>query len=452
MDTLFPITILQMLQGFAPLFGANHFLYFRGFVLAALLLGTTRKCMTNIARSCFFVERHIASWERFLSQAHWDLPALQRHLIQLLREQLGDQMQVFGAYLAWVDTTLVAKVKGRMPGVQRWHDASGNPDRGSHLVGHHWALVGLLGRTPLLGKSMPLCFPMVASLISGHLAPFGFVVTPEGVASPMTFWEAVCPLIAQMSLMLDHLPLRVVADAYFAKAPFLNWMLSLGVHVVTKMRWDAVGWDDPIPAPPLPPGTKKRGRPRTTPPQGSAWKLATLLKTFPPVPVQVSIYGTMRTLWVVTRDLWIRDVSAQKVRIVVIQAKGHPCILLATDLTLSPVQIIQIYALRFSLEIGIREVKQHAGLGDYQCTSLGAMTRFVGLSVLSFSLWRLGLLKDLEAPWLSQEPPMTSPLSMTRASRALRRFVLERVFQKFASSADFQKSPEFSQVITGVIV
>ncbi len=449
MDTLFPSTILQMLQGFAPLFGAHHFLYFRGFVLATLLLGTTRKCMTHLARTCFFVERHLSSWERFLSQAQWDLPALQQHLVKRLREHLGDQMLVFGASLAWVDTTLIAKVKGRMPGVQRWHDSSGNPDRGSHLVGHHWALAGLLGRVPLLGKPTPLCFPLLATLISGTLAPFGFVVTPEGVASPMTFWDAVCPLIAQMARMLDQAPLRVVADAYFAKAPFLTWMRRLGVHVITRMRWDAVGWDDPLPDPP---GKKKRGRPRTKPRQGLQWKLATLLTAFRPDTVKVELYGKRRTLTFVTRDLGIRDVSSQKVRIVVIQAQRHPCILLSTDLTLSPGQIIQIYALRFSLEIGIREIKQHAGVGDYQCTSLTAMTRFVGLSVLSFSLWRLALWKDREAPWLSQEPPMTSPLSMTRASRALRRFLLEGVFRKFAPTADFENSDDLSEALAGVIV
>jgi hypothetical protein len=122
MDTLFPTPLLTVIEPFAPVFPANHFLYFRGWILAMLLLGETRKCVTNIARVCFFVERHVSSWERFLSQSQWDLPAVQQRLVTLLRERLGDQLLVAGVYLAWVDTTLIAKVKGRMPGVQPWHD------------------------------------------------------------------------------------------------------------------------------------------------------------------------------------------------------------------------------------------------------------------------------------------------------------------------------------------
>jgi hypothetical protein len=258
--------------------------------------------------------------------------------------------------------------------------------------------------------------------------------------------------MAQMALWLEHAPLRVVADAYFAKAPFLSWMLSLGIPVITRMRWDAVGWDDPPPAPSGPPGKKKRGRPRTTPQKGKAWKIATLLHAFPVDTIQVSLYGQMRTLSLVTRDLWIRGLDTQKVRVVVIRTPRRPYILLSTELTLKPVQIITLYALRFSLEIGIREVKQQGGMGDYQCTRLIAMLRFVNLQLISYSLWRLALLNDLKAPWLAQEPAMTSPLSLTRASRALRRFVLERAFQKFAPGADFQKSNDLSQVLTGLIV
>jgi hypothetical protein len=34
-------------------------------MLGYMLLGQTRKCVTNLARVCFFVDRHISSWERF---------------------------------------------------------------------------------------------------------------------------------------------------------------------------------------------------------------------------------------------------------------------------------------------------------------------------------------------------------------------------------------------------
>jgi hypothetical protein len=265
----------------------------------------------------------------------------------------------------------------------------------------------------------------------------------------MNFWDAVCPLIAQLSTMLEHAPMRVVADAYFAKAPFINWMLGIGescpVHVITRMRKDAVGWDDPEPEPPLPPGKKKLGRPRTKPRKGKQWKLADLLKSFPTECVTVFIYGKFRTFHVVTRDIWIRDVI-QKVRVVVIQAAGEHIILLSTDLTLTARQIITLYSMRFAAELGIRDAKQHFGLGDYQCTSFVAMTRFVGLSLISLCLWRLTFLMDMDTEWL-QVQEKTSPLSFNRIRRAVMRFTIQQIFRNSACEANFHNSGDVPEEI-----
>ena len=166
--------------------------------------------------------------------------------------------------------------------------------------------------------------------------------------------------------------------------------------------------------------------------------MATLIKSFAPEPVTAYVYGKLKTFNIVTRDVWIRDVIIQKVRVVVIQTTGDPVILLSTDLTLTPKQIIILYAMRFSVELGIRDAKQHFGLGDYQCTSFLAMTRFVGLSLVSFCLWRIALLTEQNAEWLIQEE--TSPLSFVRIRRATRRYVIGKLFENSASGADFQKS------------
>ena len=181
MDTLFPKTIITFIELFASAFAANNFLYFRGFMLGFLLLGETRKCVTNIARVCFFLNKNISCWERFLSQYQWDINDVRGKLIVLIKEKLHQQLFIFGAYLAWVDTTLIAKVKGKMPAVQKWHDHSGNPDRGESMVGHHWAIAGLLGATIIAQQWTPFCLPIMANLIPGNTNPFGFVVNSNGV-------------------------------------------------------------------------------------------------------------------------------------------------------------------------------------------------------------------------------------------------------------------------------
>ncbi|RJS68647.1 hypothetical protein CW714_09765 [Methanophagales archaeon] len=65
---------------------------------------------------------------------------------------------VHGAFLPAEDTRFVSKPSKKMPGVQRWKDYSGNPDRGGYIIGHNWSILGLL--SPFSGRW--LCFPIIA--------------------------------------------------------------------------------------------------------------------------------------------------------------------------------------------------------------------------------------------------------------------------------------------------
>jgi DDE superfamily endonuclease len=189
MDTYFPATIVAYLDVFRQCFPAQHFAYFRGYVWALAMLGTTRKCMTNVARSCVFVERHLASWERFLAESQWDLRGVSQRLVTELLQQLGTSLCLWDALLVAVDTTLIPKVRGQMPGVQKWHDHSGNPARGASLVGHHWALIGLVSAW---GAGY-LCWPVLARLLPGQLNPLGFVAGPDSVQRAWTFGGSSSP-------------------------------------------------------------------------------------------------------------------------------------------------------------------------------------------------------------------------------------------------------------------
>lgn len=249
----------------------------------------------------------------------------------------------------------------------------------------------------------------------------------------MSFWESTVALVLQVKSWLKESKMRVVADAYFSKAPFIQALRIAKIHLISRLRKDAVGWDD---APPY----SGRGRPRK---RGRKWKLADLLVACTPSVITVEIYGKVHQLSVVVRDVWLRDV-AQKVRVVVIKGKTEPIILLSTDLQLSAANIIEIYAARFTMEIGIRDLKQYFGLADYQCYKFQSILRFVHLSCLSFCLWRLVILESDSLSWFSKNDSsvsvVESAFSFRRLRRHLRRFVLKRlIFSKSALDADLQK-------------
>jgi hypothetical protein len=337
---------------------------------------------------------------------------------------------------------LVAKTSTRMVGVQKWKDHSDKADRGAYLIGHHWNLVGLISQW----ESRWLCWPLVMRLVPGLKGARQWMV--GDTVEPMSFWDAAIAALLEVTRCLGEASIRVVADAYYAKAPFLNGLLARGIHVISRLRKDAVGWDDPAPRP-----AGKRGR---KPRYGRKWTLATLMTAETPTRERLTLYGKVTEVVFVTRDVWLRDV-AQKVRVVVLEGAKEPFILVSTDLTLSALQIIEIYGARFSIELTIRDLKQHFGLGDYQCTTTLAILRFVHLACLAFCLWRLALLEHLDAGWLQVTSARVAlpeaPLSFQRVRRALRAWATRQIiFANATPGADMAKIEQDHEPLLHMLV
>lgn len=437
MNAFFPSMLLTYLEPFGQLFSSPSYSYFKAYIWGMLIVDG-RKCITKIGHACFFLDRHIASFERFLSENKWDMNQVARTLVRLVVDTLKDKLRIHGAFLLAVDTTYTAKNSKKMTGIQKWTQHSGNADRGKYIIGHHWGIAGLISRF----ANRFLCWPILTMMISGKKNPSHYVSGPEDVSDPeakatlypMTFWVPVLAMVFQTWQFLDEQALRVVVDAYFANISFINPLIEKGIHVVTRWQKNGVGWDDPG-------AYSGKGRPRK---YGKKWKLADLLKSFSQE-IKVDIYGKSVYATVAVRDMWLRNIP-QKVRVVVVKTAGVPIIFISTDMTLTAAQIIEIYSSRFSIEIAIRDLKQHFGMGDYQCTTTGSIFRFVRLSCVSLCLWRLMLLPENVSSWLS-EPTTTktkmiseSKFSFARARRGLKMFVIKRIlFPNSASQAELEK-------------
>jgi len=424
MDNFFPAIIIAYLWHFRQAFSSTSFPYFQGFIVA-LLLKEGRKCVTGITSVCFFLDKSLASFERFLSQSQWDLDQLLRQLIQLCLDQLSDSLLYANRYLIAIDTTFVKKVRGSMLGVQKWSKKVAESKL--KIIAHHWAILGLLRQSN--GKWQ--CLPLLSRLISGKSRPSHFVVDPNGNATPMSFWDTTIAMVAQAASQISTAPLCVVADAYFAKAAFFNPLIEMGVGLVTRLRWDAVGWDDAH--------YKGRGRP---PKRGKKWKLASLLNHLPHQKLNVTIYGKQVSVTCVVRDVWLRDVK-RKIRVVVLSGVKHPILLASTSMSLTAKEIIQIYSARFSLEIAIRELKQHLGFCDYQATTTVAFLRFTQLCCCALSIARLILAQEESLPFLAEDSSSAiseGKFSFRKMRRCLRQFVLSRLLlAKSTTGAEFEK-------------
>lgn len=357
---------------------------------------------------------------------------VKQSLVDLLVQELGESLKYAGRYVIGIDPTDIAKVKGRMAGVQRWREHSTNPDRQTQVTGHQWMLGGLLTQFGTQWR----CLPIWSQLVSGKQTPSHFVVSVTGEVRPMTIWDTAVAVMLQASTMLTGAPVCAVLDAYFAKAGMFNAVRDARMTMITRLRHDAVGWDDPVYC--------GRGRP---PERGQKWTLATVWKTTTPERISAHLYGKLVEVAVVVRDGWLRDVT-EKVRVVIVEGTTRPVLLACTDLTLTAQQILELYAARFSLELAIRDVKGSFGVGDDQATTTLAFCRDVLLSCVACCIGRLLLQQGHVDTWGIAARDHETAGSCARLRRGLRTFVLQRmIFSKFPPQADIEKLHEEFQPV-----
>jgi len=251
-----PALLIAYLETFRQAFNKSGYSYFKVFIWALMLI-PGRKRVTDSVNACFFMDKHVSSFERFLSEYKWSMHEVIASLVSLLLSHLGERLMVHGAFLAAEDTTFAGKASKKMMGVQKWKDHSSNPDRGGYLFGHNWAILGLL--TPFCGRW--LCFPILARLIPGQKNPSQFVARPKGLRQA-DFWDVTVSNVLYTWELVESRSLRVVADAYFSTANFIKPLMEKGIAVISRLRKNAVGWDDP-------PEYSGRGRPRKRGKSGS---------------------------------------------------------------------------------------------------------------------------------------------------------------------------------------
>lgn len=437
-----PLELIQILLCTKECFTIPTYNLFVNFIWC-LLVTEGRKTTRNIYRYCFFYKKNLTSWERFLSRYKWSISKVMKKLFSLLINTFPGQFLLYDAYTVAYDSSLIAKNSIKIPGIQKWRNHSGNADTGEYVIGHHWGILGLIGK--FFGTRF-LCFPLIFRLINGKKNVCQWLCSDKGITTPMNFWHTAHASILQFTQWVGDLRVRVVADAYFSNEPFIKELITRDnpIHVVTRLKKNAVAYDDPqIPEVP------KRGRPRK---RGKKLTVLNLFKTEPKVSLNVQLYGKNVTMEAVVKDLWILGLP-QKVRVVVTKVGAKINAFISTDLSLTAEQIIEIYGSRFSIEIAIRDMKQNLGLEDYQHQSLLPATRFLHLSAVAYIVGRILLIKSNNIGWLKkgsheEDTPWTSDLSFKRLRFFLRSFSMEKlVFSNTALDAEVAKNTTLKDAI-----
>jgi hypothetical protein len=232
----------------------------------------------------------------------------------------------------------------KMPAVKLLHQQSESNTKPEYIMGHSMQAVGLLVHAAQSVFSVPLAVRIHEGLVWSN-------------RDKRTLLDKMLGLL---DILAIKVPFYFVADAYYAAGKMVRGLLKQGNHLVTRVKSNAVAY---APATPKK-GQKKKGRPKT---YGQKKKLKSLLKD-PKSMLQVAspVYGEHNViLRYCVRDLLWRPVGLLVRFVAVIHPTRGACILMCTDTTLSAVDIIRLYGLRFKIECSFKQAVRQIGSFAY---------------------------------------------------------------------------------------
>lgn len=356
-----PVSWNETLEAARPAFRAPGFRMFK-ILATGLIAQTGRKSVVGIlAGSGLATAISFQSACRFFSEGAWNVDPLGLCVARLI---IATFLPGDAPIEVVIDDTLVKRC-GKKVWAALWsHDGSAKT-KGATARGNRWIVLGIVVHPSFL--PIPLCLPVLFRLWLGKNTPSHVLLAGEA--------------IAVLQKAFPDREVHAVGDAaYHGEA------LLVGATYTTRLPRTAVlhGY--------APPPTGKRGRPRTKGERlGTAaeaagdhalrWRRA-----------KVRRYGQIVEIAYAEREaLWYGSFGKAKGRLILVRDTATPdgpieLALFTTDLAATPVNIIERYAARWSIEPANSIGKQLIGVGDARNRLAYAVRRTVPFNFLIQSL------------------------------------------------------------------
>jgi len=327
-----------------PAFSRTRTFVWFAVALAAACVRSDLLGVTSLVRALGLQER---CYDRLLDCFHsraLDLEALTRLWSWLALTTLKPFLYTVGGRIVLVvDGIKVAKTGRKMPAVKKLHQESDNNTKPEFIFGHSCQAVGLIVRA----ASSFLAVPLACRIHEG------VVFTNRDHRS----------LLDKLVLLVNSLalspPFYVIADAYYAAAKIIRPLLKAGQHLVAAVRANAVAYE-PVP----PPASPRPGRPRV---YGTKVHLKTLfeepdafLRAPSPIYGEENVMLQYRLI-----DLIWKPIGCLVRFVLVIHPTRGRKILLSTDLALAALQIIELFGVRFKIEVSFKQAIYTIGTYAY---------------------------------------------------------------------------------------
>jgi hypothetical protein len=335
----------NVVRSLRPAFSrTSTFLWFAT-IVAGFAVRTDHLGVTSLVRA-LQLQPHLYNrlCERFHSSAV-KLDRLSALWTTLVLRFFPEPLRINGRMVLVGDGIKIPKCGKKMPGVKLLHQQANTNTKPTYIMGHSLQAVGLLVNAAKSVVAVPLSARIHEGLVYSN-------------RDQRTLLDKMLSLLGVVAM---NDPFYFVADAYYAARKIVNGVLDHDNHLITRVKSNAVAY-----APYLPSATKKRGRPRL---YGEKIPLKTLLADrgvghlhSAPSPVYGEQHVTIRFR---VEDLLWRPAGRLVRFVAVLHPSRGACLLMSTDLSLSAIEIIRLYGLRFKIEHSFKQAVRVIGTYGY---------------------------------------------------------------------------------------
>ncbi len=310
------------------------------------------------------MQNHWNSYYKWLEKGKWSWVALARQFLRLILETTGDNV----IHLA-IDDTVTLRASKKAPGSKIHHQHGNKPNLAQYVRGQCWVSLALIvKRTDRQAIALPLLSRLIPSVSNtGKLI-------------------AANTLIRGVYRLFEGKKVRVLVDCWFMRRRFIDSMEQRKFDVIGQARIDTRLYDEP-------PAKKKgqRGRPRKYGDKYTPKRIAHLKRT----EATLKLYGKDQVVRLRSKVLKVRFLDGRLVRAVWCEFKSDKgewksaSLVLSTDITLTPEQVISSYGLRWSIESMFNQLKLAWGMKEAWQQTRQTLHRWVHITMVAYGLVQL---------------------------------------------------------------
>jgi len=310
------------------------------------------------------MRNHWTSYYKWLQKGKWSWLALARQFVRLVLVTIKPDV----VHLA-IDDTLTLRASKKAPGSQIHHQHGNKPNLARFVRGQGWVSLAMIVKRT---DKTPVALPLLTRLIPG-VSNTGKLIAANTV-------------IRSVYCLFQGLKVRVLVDSWYMRRVFIESMQQRGFDVIGQVRIDTRLYDEP-------PQRKsgQRGRPRKYGEKYTPKRIAHLKRTV----VTLKLYGKEQVVRYRSKVVKARFLDGRLVRVVWCEFKSDKgnwkstCLLLSTDTTLTPEQVIESYGLRWSIESMFNQLKQAWGMKEAWQQTRQTLHRWVHVTMVGYGLVQL---------------------------------------------------------------